>query len=249
MKTKLTIISLLIFGSISAQSLDDFYDKYFEIYTPFSGISTSYSYVDSMGLDQKINYWGVLNLGGNFSTTKRWGISGSFSERLMGDLFFVLRGLISDDPDKDFTNVFYLSDFGFIPNFRLGINVIGQDQHVLNIGINHGYYVTNTSFITNGNFGDNSNDWISVGPCVNYDRAINSWLAARISTGPLFSYANGDKIKDNVPSISEHKLEVFTKHGFFLGLDYVKLSKFHDDKDDNIKIKRYDLKAGIRVKL
>ena len=150
---------------------------------------------------------------------------------------------------KDFRSLNYLSDFGFLPNFRLGLNVYGKENMVVNVGLNHSYYITQTGFIIEGRQVFQGVDWLAVGPNVYFDRAFNNWLAMRLSTGPMFTYANGKKIKDNIPRIWEHKIELFTKFGFFVGVDLLKFSKFHDDNDNNIKIRRYDAKLGFRIKI
>lgn len=248
-KLILYIILFFIAVAANAQSLEKFYDKEFEIYTPFSGMSTKSNSAEMLGIKKNLNFWGILNLGGSFSKTKKWGASISFGERQIGDLFFILRGLLSKKAKvRDFKNLNYLSDFGFLPNFRLGINVIGKENMVLNVGVCHSYYITQTGFIINDNSIFQGVDWLALGPNIYFDRALNKWLAVRVATGPMFSYANGKKITDNIPRIWEHKIEFFTKAGFFAGVDFLRFSKFHDDTDDNIKIKRFDAKFGIRVK-
>lgn len=249
-KIALIIFLFLFTGSIKSQSLDDFYDKEFEIYTPFSGMSSKSTSNNSLGIKQSLNFWGILNLGGSFSKTKPWGISISFGERQMGDLFFILNGLLNKKAKvRDFRGLNYLSDFGFLPNFRLGLNVYGKENMVVNVGLNHSYYITQTGFIIDGQQHFQGVDWLAVGPNVYVDRAFNKWLAIRLSTGPMFTYANGKGIKDNIPKIWEHKIELFTKFGLFAGVDFLKFSKFHDDNDDNIKIRRYDAKLGFRIKI
>lgn len=251
MKNIILILFCVFTGSnMVAQSLDDFYEKSFEIYSPFTFISSTYKNLDTIGYDKSKKFWGVLNLGGSYSSAKHWGLSGSFNQRLLGDLLYALRGVMSKRKKiNEVGDVFYLSDFGLVPNFRLGLNVFAKDNMVINVGINHGYYVTNTAFIQNGNPVYNSNDWISIGPNIYIDRAINDWLAIRLETSPVFSYGNGDKEKENVPKIWEHRIEIFTKSGIFACADFLRFSKFHDDIDNNIRIRRTDLKFGIRIKL
>jgi hypothetical protein len=64
----------------------------------------------------------------------------------------------------------------------------------------------------------------------------------------MFQYACGTK-EANHPKFWEHKIEIFTKYGFFAALDLLKVSKLHSDIEDNIIIKRYDVKIGLRVRL
>ncbi|PKP22083.1 MAG: hypothetical protein CVU05_05435 [Bacteroidetes bacterium HGW-Bacteroidetes-21] len=235
---------------IKAQSLDQFYEKSFEIYTPFVGMSSKSNSNDTLGIKPGLSFWGVANLGGSYSNTRPWGVSFSFGERQLSDMFFLLKGILNKKTKvKDFGNLNYLSDFGFLPNFRVGMNVFGQDEMIINIGLNHSYYITQTHFILDGRSVTQGVDWLALGPNIYVDRAINDWLAVRLASGPMISYANGKKIKDNKPTIWEHKIEVFTKWGLFVGIDFLNFSKFHDDNDSNIKIKRYDLKLGVRLKL
>lgn len=251
MKTlSLVILLSIISGIIKSQSLDDFYEKSFEVYSPITGISSKSNSNEALLIKPSLTYWGIANLGGSYSKTKQWGLSFSFGERLLGDLFFILKGLLNKNAKvKDFRNLNYLSDFGFLPNFRLGLNVFGKDNMVVNVGLNHSYYITQTGFIIDGTQQFKSVDWLAVGPNIYVDRALNNWLAVRLATGPMVTYANGKKITDNKPNIWEHKIELFTKRGFFVGIDFLKFSKFHDDNDSNIKIRRYDLKLGVRIKL
>ena len=57
-----TISLMIIFGlfacNIFAQSLDDFYNKTFEIYTPFSGMSSVSKTLDSLDFDKSMNFLG-----------------------------------------------------------------------------------------------------------------------------------------------------------------------------------------------
>jgi hypothetical protein len=241
---KITIIIVLGFISIHtiAQELDDFYEKTFELYTPFCGMSSISKTQDSLGFDKSMNFWGVLDLGNTYSKSKPWGISFYCGERQMGDLFFLLKGMvIKSSKRKDFGGVYYLSDFGFLPNFRIGLNVIGKDNFVLNIGINNSYYITNGTYAV-------KNDWLSAGPNIYADKTITKWLAVRLATGPLFSYASGQKGMGK-PGIWEHKIELFTKFGLFAGLDLIRFSKLHDVSGNEVKIRRYDLKLGVRIKV
>jgi hypothetical protein len=231
-----------MYGTMNAQSLDDFYDKSFEIYTPFSGMSSISESQDSLGFDKGMNFWGVISLGTTLSKSKPWGISFYCGERQLGDMFFILKGLLMKNArKKDFGGVYYLSDMGLLPNLKLGVNVFAKENTVVNVGLNHSYYITNgSSFV--------KNDRLCLGPNIYIDRAITDWLAVRLETSPMFQYASGTK--DSVkPRIWEHKIEIFTKVGLFAGLELLRFSKLHNDVENNIKIRRYDLKLGIRVRL
>ncbi len=226
----------------SAQKLDDFYNKTFEIYTPFSGMSSVSKSQDSLGFDKGMNFWGVIDLGTTLSKSKPWGISFYCGERQLGDMFFLLKGLVMKSAKKkDFGGVYYLSDFGLLPNFRLGLNVVGTDKTVVNVGFNHSYYITNgTSYV--------KNDRLCIGPNIYIDRAVNDFIAIRLETSPMFQYASGTK--DSIkPRIWEHKIEIFTKYGLFAAVDLLRFSKLHNDVESNIKIRRYDVKLGIRVRI
>ena len=157
-------------------------------------------------------------------------------------MFFLLKGIVmKNSKRKDFGGVYYLSDFGFLPNFRFGLNVIGKEKFVLNVGLNHSYYITNGISAV-------KNDWLSAGPNIYADKTITDWLAVRLATGPVFAYASGQKGKGK-PVIWEHKIEIFTKFGLFAGLDLLRFSKLNDGLGNEVKIRRYDLKIGIRVKI
>jgi hypothetical protein len=241
---------ILTAGSLSAQSLDDFYEKNLEFYTPFSGMSSTAESLDTLGMEKSLNFWGIADFGARVCNTNRFGCSYFVDERQIGDLFFLLKGVLSKNAkNKDFGGINYLSDLGFLPNIRFGLNVFARDNTVINVGLYHSYYITQTGFITNGHTVFQNNDWLSVGPNIYFDRAITDFFAVRLSTGPMFTYANGKKEKENVPHIWENKFEVFTKWGIFAGVDFLKFSKLHDDMDDNIKIIRYDVKIGIRVRV
>lgn len=240
------LVTILVFGfltaNIFAQSLDEFYNKSFELYTPFSGMSSVSKTGDSLGIDKGMNFWGVISLGTTLSKSKQWGLSFYCGERQLSDMFFLLKGMIlKSSKKKDFGGVYYLSDFGFLPNFRLGLNVIGKDNFVLNVGFNHSYYITN-------GLASVKNDWLSVGPDIYADKTITDWLAVRLSTGPMFSYASGQKGKGK-PAIWEHNIEIFTKYGLFAGLNLLRFSKLNDGLGNEVKIRRYDLKIGLRIKI
>lgn len=242
MKYSLLFIMFLWIGSfVNAQSLDDFYDKTFEIYTPFCGMSAISKTSDSLGIRDNLNFWGVLNIGTTLSKSKPWGFTFYCGERQIGDLFYLLKNLLNEkNKNKNFTSLYYLSDFGFLPNLRFGLNVIGKDEFVANLGLNHSYYITT---------GSNSvkSDWLAVGPNIYFDKTITDFLAVRVSTGPMFSYANG--AKKDPPKIWEHKFEVFTNFGLFAGFEYLKFSKLDDGLGNEVKMRRYDLKLGIRVRI
>lgn len=236
------ILCSLFVGNIYSQSLDDFYGKSFELYTPFSGMSSISKTRDSLGFDKSMNFWGVFNLGTTFSKSTQWGISFYCGERQLGDMFFLLKGIVAkNSKKKDFRGVYYLSDFGFLPNLRLGLNVIGKDNFVLNVGINNSYYITNGIPAV-------KNDWLSAGPNIYADKAFTDWLALRLSSGPMFAYASGQKGKGK-PGIWEHKIEVFTKYGLFAALDLLRFSKLNDGNGNEVKLRRYDLKIGVRINL
>jgi hypothetical protein len=112
---------------------------------------------------------------------------------------------------------------------------------VLNVGLNHSYYITNGS-------GSVKNDWLSIGPNIYADKAITDRLAVRLATGPMYSYASGQKGKGK-PGIWEHKIEIFTKFGLFAGIDFLRFSKLNDGIGNEVKIRRYDMKLGIRIKI
>ncbi len=227
---------------INAQSLNDYYNKYFDIYTPFSGISCDSKALGAIGFKNTINYWGVLNLGCTYSQSKQWGFSFFMGQRAMGDAFFALKGLLSKKtPRKDFSDTYYLADFGLLPNLRFGCNLFGNEKIVINLGVYHSYYITTGTTTI-------KNDWLSAGPNIYVDKTITKWLAAKVSSGPMFSYLNGRKIKQ-LPRIWEHKLELITKFGMFVGLDYLTMSKLQDNYDSDYKLKRYDFKVGFRVHL
>ena len=251
MKKACIVITLLTISIFSfAQSLDKFYNKTFELYTPFSGMSSNSKTGDLLGYKQRLNFWGVLNLSNTLSKSKPWGFSLYVGERQMGDMMFLLKGILGKNTNaKDFKNLYYLSDFGLLPNFRLGLNVIGKENTVVNVGLSHSYFITQTHFIIDGHHESKDIDWLCAGPNIYVDRAFTNWLALRVSTGPLFQYANGKHETENIPKIWEHYFEVFTSFGLFVGLDLLNFSKFHDDLQSNIKINRYDLKIGFRIHL
>jgi len=251
-KKNFILIAFLLISSLSfSQDLDDIYGaRIFEIYTPFSGISSKTSLNDSLGYNPKMNYWGVLGLATRVSKSKQWGFSFYFGERQLGDVCFFLKGIIFKSAKKNFRHIYYLSDFGLLQNFKFGLNVYGSKATVVNLGFNHSYYIINGTSII-------KNDMLCIGPDIYIDRAITDFLAIRLETSPMFSYATG-KGKHNInphPVIWEHQIQVFTKWGLFAELNMLRFSKLNDinwstqETFNNIKLRRYDLKLGIRVSL
>jgi hypothetical protein len=248
-KLLLIIVSVALAANLKAQSLDDFYQKAFEIYTPFSGITAKSASMEALGMESGMNFWGIAGIGGNVCNTKPWGISFGVGTRQIGDLFYILRALFSKDgKNNGFRDQYYLSDLGFLPNMRLGLNVYAKENMVINVGLYNSYYITYVGFVSNGSSFYENVHLLSAGPNINIDRAINDWLAARVSTGPMFAYAKKNNNNCN-PSLWESNIELFTKWGFFAGFNILSMHGFHDNIEDNMKVKRYDLRLGIRVEM
>jgi hypothetical protein len=245
---KLVLLILLcgVVPQIKSQTLEDFYEHQFGLFVPFSGMSTHSATMDSLGGASSLSYCGILNIDFTMASANRWGLAYMVKERQIGDMMFLLRGLLSKNYNKKPNPDFYLSDFGFLPNLRLGINVYTRDRTIINAGIAHNYYISEMMMYKNNQFGQWANDWLCFGPHVYVDHMLTDKIAVRFGTGPQFTYANGKKEKENVPVIWEHNLEVFTKFGLFAGLDWLSFTGVKDDLSSKMRFRRTDIKFGYR---
>jgi hypothetical protein len=241
----IALISLDYGFDVFSQSFDEFYKHKFGLYTSYTTISTTSQSTDTLGKDHSIGYWGVLNIDGSISSSKQFGFSCTIKERQLSDLMFLLIHLFDKKNKKPFTRTDYISDFGFLPNIRFGLNILAQDKTIVNAGLAHSYYISEIEFIRNKQIIQQNNDWLCVGPNVYADRILTDWLAVRFGTGLLFSYANGKKVKENKPLFSESNFELFTSSGMFTGIDMLLFTGLKDDYS-NYSITRFDFKFGYR---
>lgn len=245
---KLFLLILLcgVVPQLKSQTLEDFYEHEFGLFVPFSGMSTHSATMDSLGGTSSLSYCGILNIDFTIASTKQWGGAFIVKERQIGDLMFILRGLLSKNYKKEFSGAFYSSDFGFLPDLRFGLNVFTRDRTIVNVGLAHNYYITEWQLYKEGSFFQWNNDWLCIGPHVYVDYMLTDRIALRIGTGPQIAYANGKKEKENVPVIWEHNLEIFTKFGLFAGLDWLSFTGVKDDLSSKMRFRRTDIKMGYR---
>lgn len=238
------LVQLSNFNCAHCQLFNDFYKHNFGLYTTYTIINTGSRSSDSLG-NNSIGYWGGVNIDGSISSSKKAGFSCTIKERQISDLMYLLINLFSKEKKKSFKTTDYISDFGFLPNIRLGLNALATEKTIINVGLAHSYYISEIEFIRNHITVQQNNDWLCIGPNVYLDKILNNWLAIRFGTGPLFSYANGKKVKDNKPVFWDSNLELFTKFGLFTGIDMLLFSRMHED-NNTYAIKRYDFKLGYR---
>ena len=247
-KILFAIILTCLTSSIFAQSFEEFYEHDFGLYSPMSYISAKSHSLDSLGIKNKNHTWGLINLEFTIANANSWGLSAWVKQRQIGDLFSVLRGLLSKKPHSQFNRDMYLSDFGLLPNLRFGLNVIAKDRTIVNVGLVNNYYIYELQARKDGQYVQTKNDWMCAGPHIYVDQILTDWLAIRVGTAPQVNYGRGTK-QDFKPRIWEHNIELFSTIGFYFGVDILSVSKIKDDFNLNNKMRRIDFKLGYKFKL
>ncbi|OFX72057.1 MAG: hypothetical protein A2X12_02315 [Bacteroidetes bacterium GWE2_29_8] len=139
-------------------------------------------------------------------------------------------------------------------NMRLGLNFYAKDKIVVRGGIGGGVWAfTSLGSVYDPNlYPENKYKDIlfTYGPYVGVDYAITNWLAVRaigeLNVGTVLN-SNGDgKQKYKSPTIYVMNLELFTKYGFFIGLDKYAMPKVKDYIYDNATDKMKEVGSSFK---
>ncbi|MGE0588508.1 MAG: hypothetical protein AB7O48_08025 [Cyclobacteriaceae bacterium] len=216
-------------------------------------------------LDQN-NKYKVSRIGLGFNFQRYRGGKGErnvwYNNRLAFDLLTsVWAHIINRENKIDALNDFVITS-GFLGNFGMGWNIVSVDDkyrvmlggHLADYAISSKYYVTaNEGFSDQIDFGDGlAGTYIGVGPDIIISYALNDKLAINFPLSYTFSlapYSQGDRdllpsyFQEIKPGILNCGVEVMSKWGIFLGLDYLKPLTSHPSK-----LSRLDFQLGYRAR-
>ncbi len=243
---KLCLLMFIFFigtsAEISAQSLDNFYDDFWEVYWVRTTMERSGNEsVRLMGTNPKSYSYSGINFSGRVDNHETLDWHFDFRNRVLGDLVSVLYYTVSDpDNSKQYTDRIKNNSIstGYFGDYNLGLNAFTTDWLVASAGMN-----ISDHFINDQSSGHHAYHF-ALGVYAHTDVAITDWLAARVTVSAAKAVTkkralNSERIY--LPVFLTIMPEIFTSFGLFAGLDFY--SAIHDGP---VKQKRMDIKIGWR---